>query len=230
MVPSMDTLVAAAAVTEEEENRRKMMASEGDNRDQNGARSLAVPTQEGQRDLGIPTQEGPRNLGFPSQEGPRNLGLPTQEGPRNLEVPTDEGPSPRSSDIPTQGAPSQTQKEAVEEEDIEMTEEPDDIRSEGSESPKSSSDSEDDDDNKVEGPFRVSEDDDHDQKPVVKLNLPDDIMPLLQEHNLEAIMVNEGWMLVRRKVYIDFFIEDQPYNSVEVLLHSVNMVGKIMFA
>ena len=57
-----------------------------------------------------------------------------------------------------------------------------------------------------------------------RMSLPDDILPLLKEHNLEAIVVNEGWMLIRRKSYIDLFIEDQPYNSVEVLLHTVTMV------
>ena len=58
----------------------------------------------------------------------------------------------------------------------------------------------------------------------VKMSLPEDIMPLLKELGLEAVIVNEGWILIRRKTYIDFFIEDQPYNSVEVFLHSVTTV------
>ena len=58
----------------------------------------------------------------------------------------------------------------------------------------------------------------------VKMSLPEDIMPLLRELGLEAVIVNEGWILIRRKTYIDFFIEDQPYNSVEVFLHSVTTV------
>ena len=64
----------------------------------------------------------------------------------------------------------------------------------------------------------------------VRMSLPDDILPLLKEHNLEAIVVNEGWILIRRKSYIDLFIEDQPYNSVEVLLHSVTTVRSFLLA
>ena len=64
---------------------------------------------------------------------------------------------------------------------------------------------------------------------IPRLNLRDDIFPLLKEHNLETIVINEGWMLIRRKSYIDLFIEDQPYNSVEVLLHSVTMVRRNCF-
>ena len=62
------------------------------------------------------------------------------------------------------------------------------------------------------------------------MSLPDDILPLLKEHSLEAIVVNEGWILIRRKSYIDLFIEDQPYNSVEVLLHSVTTVRSFLLA
>ena len=50
------------------------------------------------------------------------------------------------------------------------------------------------------------------------------LMPLLKEHNLVAFIVNEDWIIIRRKTYIDIIVEDQPYNSVEVLLHSVTQV------
>ena len=42
---------------------------------------------------------------------------------------------------------------------------------------------------------------------------------VLKEHRLIAFTINEGWLLIRRKDYIDVFIEDQPYNSVEVLFN-----------
>ena len=54
--------------------------------------------------------------------------------------------------------------------------------------------------------------------------LPDELLPLLKEHDLDAVAVNEGWVLIRRKNYIDLVVEDEPYNSVEFLLHSVTMV------
>ena len=54
--------------------------------------------------------------------------------------------------------------------------------------------------------------------------IPTMLMPLLKEHNLVAFIVNEDWIIIRRKTYIDIIVEDQPYNSVEVLLHSVTQV------
>ena len=32
-------------------------------------------------------------------------------------------------------------------------------------------------------------------------------------------------MIIRRKNYVDIYIEDQPYNSVEVLFHSATVVS-----
>ena len=51
------------------------------------------------------------------------------------------------------------------------------------------------------------------------MTLPSEIWPLLKKHSLMAYVVNEGWMLIRRKSYIDVYIKEQPYNSVEVLFH-----------
>ena len=48
---------------------------------------------------------------------------------------------------------------------------------------------------------------------------PSDMLLQLKQHNLLAVMVNEGWALIRRKIYIDLIIDRQPYNSVEVLYH-----------
>ena len=56
--------------------------------------------------------------------------------------------------------------------------------------------------------------------------IPTMLMPLLKEYNLVAFLVNEDWILIRRKTYLDIFVEDQPYSSVEVLLHSVTLVRK----
>ena len=52
------------------------------------------------------------------------------------------------------------------------------------------------------------------------MTLPNEIWPLLKKHNLMAYVVNDGWMLIRRKNYIDVYIKEQPYNSVEVLFHT----------
>lgn len=56
------------------------------------------------------------------------------------------------------------------------------------------------------------------------MSLSNELLPLLKQHDLMAFIVNEGWILIRRKNYIDLFIDDQPFNSVEVLLHPANMV------
>ena len=55
--------------------------------------------------------------------------------------------------------------------------------------------------------------------------LPKELWPLLKEHNLVAFIVNEGWVIIRRNTYFDLYIEDQPFNSVEVLFHSAAMVS-----
>ena len=56
------------------------------------------------------------------------------------------------------------------------------------------------------------------------MSLSGELFTILKEHDLMAFIVNEGWILIRRKNYVDLFIDDQPYNSVEVLLQPVNMV------
>ena len=43
--------------------------------------------------------------------------------------------------------------------------------------------------------------------------------PVLINHNLVAFITNESWVLVRRREYIDAYIDNQPYNSVQVLFH-----------
>ena len=54
----------------------------------------------------------------------------------------------------------------------------------------------------------------------------DAIKPLLEEHNLVTFVVNEGWMIIRRREYIDLFIEREPYNSVTILFHMATKVCK----
>ena len=56
------------------------------------------------------------------------------------------------------------------------------------------------------------------------------LLPVLQEKNLIAFLVNEGWLLIRRKEYIDVFIEDEPFNSVQVLFCLNTKVRKTLFA
>ena len=62
---------------------------------------------------------------------------------------------------------------------------------------------------------------------MIRMAIPTTLMPLLKEYNLVAFLVNEDWILIRRKTYLDIFVEDQPYSSVEVLLHSVTLVRNI---
>ena len=52
----------------------------------------------------------------------------------------------------------------------------------------------------------------------------DAIDPVLKEHNLVAFVVNEGWVLIRRRDYIDLFIDREPYNSVNILFHKATKV------
>ena len=60
---------------------------------------------------------------------------------------------------------------------------------------------------------------------VIRMAIPSKLIPLLKEFNLVAFLVNEDWILIRRKTYLDIFVEDQPYSSVEVLIHSVTLVS-----
>ena len=60
---------------------------------------------------------------------------------------------------------------------------------------------------------------------VIRMAIPSKLIPLLKEFNLVAFLVNEDWILIRRKTYLDIFVEDQPYSSVEVLMHSVTLVS-----
>ena len=56
------------------------------------------------------------------------------------------------------------------------------------------------------------------------MSLPSVIWPLLKKYNLMAFIANEGWVLIRRKSYIDLYIRDEPYTSVEILFHTESMV------
>ena len=46
-----------------------------------------------------------------------------------------------------------------------------------------------------------------------------DLAPTLEELDLVAVEVNEGWTVVRRRQFIDLFIKQEPYSSVEVFHH-----------
>ena len=53
----------------------------------------------------------------------------------------------------------------------------------------------------------------------VKMDFRAEIEPVMKKHGLVAFIINDGWLLIRRKEYIDIYIHKQPFNSVEVLFH-----------
>ena len=55
--------------------------------------------------------------------------------------------------------------------------------------------------------------------PGFKMDFKAVIEPVLKKHGLVAFLINHGWLLIRRKEYIDIYIQRQPFNSVEVLYH-----------
>ena len=59
------------------------------------------------------------------------------------------------------------------------------------------------------------------------MSLPSVIWPLLKKYNLMAFIANEGWVLIRRKSYIDLYIRDEPYTSVEILFHTESKVRRL---
>ena len=59
------------------------------------------------------------------------------------------------------------------------------------------------------------------------MSLPTVIRPLLEKYSLMAFIANEGWILIRRKSYIDIYIKDEPYASVEILFHT-SMVRRLL--
>ena len=56
------------------------------------------------------------------------------------------------------------------------------------------------------------------------MSLPKGLEVLLKRQNLVAFLVNDDWILVRRRSYIDVYIDNQPYNSVTVLIHLATKV------
>ena len=61
------------------------------------------------------------------------------------------------------------------------------------------------------------------------MSLPSMLEPLLKKYDLLAMLTNEGWLLIRRKCYIDIYIKDEPYSSVEVLYHTLSKVRGINY-
>ena len=49
--------------------------------------------------------------------------------------------------------------------------------------------------------------------------------PVLRKHKLVAFLTNMGWVLIRRRDYIDAFIHNQPYNSVQILFETATKVS-----
>ena len=46
-----------------------------------------------------------------------------------------------------------------------------------------------------------------------------EIQPLLRQFNLVAFVANDDWIVIRRKDYVDLYINSEPFNSVVVLFH-----------
>ena len=51
------------------------------------------------------------------------------------------------------------------------------------------------------------------------------IEPVLRKHKLVAFLTNMDWVLIRRRDYIDVFINNQPFNSVQVLFETATKVS-----
>ena len=59
----------------------------------------------------------------------------------------------------------------------------------------------------------------------INMPFPNWLEPLLKQYNLVGFLINDGWILIRRRNYIDLYIDTQPYNSVAVLIHLATMVS-----
>ena len=62
------------------------------------------------------------------------------------------------------------------------------------------------------------------------MTFPGEFWPWLKEHNLNAFIINEGWTLIKRKNYIDLYVDDEPHTSVEVLFHAATSVSTLIRA
>ena len=51
------------------------------------------------------------------------------------------------------------------------------------------------------------------------MDLKAKIEPVLRKYSLVAFLINHGWLLIRRMEYIDMYIQEEPFNSVEILFH-----------
>ena len=225
------------ALQEEEENRRKMMASMEAMKASQEAR-MAATAAEGDapmtsRDAPMTSRDAPMTSRDALMVPPTPM---TTQAPMAQDVGKVESDS--SSDEDPMGSDEDPMASDDEEEDVKLSyeEDPMDVPPMAPTKDDANKVASDNGTREEVGPTKesVSEADmQNRQSPThvfmtkeggVKMSLPEDIMPLLKELGLEAVIVNEGWILIRRKTYIDFFIEDQPYNSVEVFLHSVTTV------
>ena len=50
------------------------------------------------------------------------------------------------------------------------------------------------------------------------------IEPVLKKHSLVAFLINDGWLHIRRRDYIDMYIQRQPFKSGEILYHAETKV------
>ena len=53
-----------------------------------------------------------------------------------------------------------------------------------------------------------------------------DLASMLEKLDLVAVDVNEGWTVIRRRMFIDLFIGEKPYSSLEVFHHHSSGVSR----
>ena len=52
-----------------------------------------------------------------------------------------------------------------------------------------------------------------------------DLAPTLEKLDLVVVDLNEGWTVIRRRTFIDLFIGEEPYSSVDVFHHDPSGVS-----
>ena len=58
------------------------------------------------------------------------------------------------------------------------------------------------------------------------MNFNADLASTFEKLDLVAIDVNEGWTIIRRRLFIDLFMREEPFSSVEILHHYPTKVRK----
>ena len=51
------------------------------------------------------------------------------------------------------------------------------------------------------------------------MTLNEDLASTFKKLDLVAVDVNEGWTVIQKRRYIDLFVKEEPFSSVEVFYH-----------